>query len=254
MTVPRIASGSAGAYVGENTNITKTGPTFGQIRMTSRKLAALVPISNDLLKTSSPAADDVVISDLVASLANTEDAAFLRDPGTENAPKGIYYWANSANRTSTAGTALANIETDIKTAIGFLVNNNVRMIRPTWFMAPRSKLHLEFIRDTNGNKAFPEVGESMRLMSYPIFTTNNIPTNISSTQTELYLVDMADAVIGEEQGIELMVSDTAAYHDGSSVVAAFSLDQTVIRAIMKHDFALRHDRSAGIITAVAWGA
>ena len=252
--MPKIATGSSAAYVGENTNITKTGPTFGQIRLTSRKLAALVPISNDLLKTSSPSADSVVINDLVAGLANTEDAAFLRSDGTMNAPKGLYYWANSGNITNTAGTSLANIETDLKTAINDLMNNNVRMIRPVWFMAPRSLQHLRFIRDTSGNKAFPEVGESNMLLGYPIFTSNNIPTNISSNQTELYFVDMADAVIGEEQGIELMVSDTAAYHDGSNVVAAFSLDQTVIRAIMKHDFALRHDYSCAVINQITWGA
>lgn len=256
LLVPKITTGSSAAYVGENQNITKTEPKFGQIRLTARKLAAVVPISNDLLRTSNPAADDVVLGDLVAGLANTEDAAFIREDGTGNAPKGMYHWANAGNRTNSAGTALANIETDIRTAIGKLINNNVRMVSPAWLMAPRSRAELEWIRDASGNKAFPEVGERNQLRGYPIYPTNNIPINLGagSNATEMYFVDMADAVIGEEMGILLDVSDTAAYHDGTNVVAAFSQDQTVIRAIMKHDFAMRHDRSVAVIEAITWGA
>lgn len=251
--VPRIGAGTTAAYVGENDNITKTDMAFGQIQLNSRKLAAVVPISNDLLKANGPAADAIVANDLVAGMALTEDAAFLRGDGTVNAPKGIYHWANSGNRTATAGTSLENIETDLKFCLGALLNNNVRMLSPAWVMPPRSRIYLEFLRDATGHKAFPEV-ENRNLKGYPIFETNVVPTNLGSgTATELYLVDMADAVIGEEQGIELKVSDTAAYHNGSQVVSAYSLDQTVVRAITKHDFCLRHDRSAAIITGITWG-
>lgn len=252
--IPRINAGTTAAYVGENENITQTDMAFGQIQLNSRKLAAVVPISNDLLKANGPAADAIVANDLVAGMALTEDAAFLRGDGTANAPKGVYHWINSGNRTASAGTSLANIETDLKFCLGALLNNNVRMLSPAWIMAPRSRMHLEFLRDATGFKAFPEV-ESMRLKGYPIFETNVVPTNLGGgTATELYLADMADAVIGEEQGIELKVSDVAAYHNGSQVVSAYSLDQTVVRAITKHDFCLRHDRSAAIVTGITWGA
>jgi len=254
LLVPRITAGTSASYVGENNNITKTGMAFGQIQLNSRKLAAVVPISNDLLKANGPAADAIVAEDLVAGMALTEDAKFLRGDGTASAPKGIYHWITSSNRTSTAGTSLANIETDLKFCLASLLNNDVRMISPAWIMPPRSRIYLEFLRDATGYKAFPEV-ENGKLKGYPIFESNVVPTNLGSgTATELYLVDMADAVIGEEQGIELMVSSEAAYHDGSQVVAAFSQDQTVIRAISKHDFCLRHDRSAAIITGITWGA
>lgn len=252
--MPRLASGSTGGYIGENQNIAATEPTFGQLRLTSKKLAALVPISNDLLKTASPAADDVVVNDLVSSLANTEDAAFLRDTGVGNAPRGMRSWAAAGNLFNSAGDAIANVEADLRNARNRLLNANVRMTRPAWFMSPRDMEALRFIRDANGNRAFPEVGETQRLIGVPIFASNNIPINLGGgNDSEVYLVDMADAVIGEEQGIELMVSDTAAYHDGANVVAAFSLDQTVIRAILKHDFVMRHAASVCVIEQVTWG-
>lgn len=255
LLVPRITAGTSASYVGENNPIGKTGMTFGQIQLNARKLAAVVPISNDLLRANGPAADGIVASDIVSGMALTEDSAFLRGDGTGNAPKGIYHWIVAANRQATAGTTLANIETDIRFCLNSLLGNNVRMLSPGWIMPPRSRVYLQFLRDANGMLAFPEVSQG-QLKGYPIFESNVVPANLGSggNEAELYLCDMADAVIGEESGIELMVSDTAAYNDGSTVVAAFSQDQTVVRAIARHDFCLRHDRSAAIVTGITWGA
>lgn len=255
LLVPRITAGTSASYVGENNPIGKTGMTFGQIQLNARKLAAVVPISNDLLRANGPAADGIVANDIVSGMALTEDAAFLRGDGTANAPKGIYHWIVAANRQATAGTSLANIETDIRFCLNSLLGNNVRMLSPGWIMPPRSRVFLQFLRDANGMLAFPEVSQG-QLKGYPIYESNVVPANLGTggNEAELYLCDMADAVIGEESGIELMVSDTAAYNDGSTVVAAFSQDQTVVRAIARHDFCLRHDRSAAVVTGITWGA
>ncbi|MHC1792125.1 phage major capsid protein [Solidesulfovibrio sp.] len=256
LLVPRINSGTTASYVGENNPIGKTGMKFGQIQLNARKLAAVVPISNDLLRANGPAADGIVANDIVAGMALTEDSAFLRGDGTENAPKGISNWINAGNIQASAGTSVANIETDLKFCLGALLNNNVRMLAPAWVMPPRSRIFLEFLRDGSAANqlVFPEVATG-KLKGYPIFESNTVPTNLGGgTATELFLSDMADAVIGEESGIELMVSDTAAYNDGGTVVAAFSQDQTVVRAIARHDFCMRHDRSAAIVTGVTWGA
>jgi HK97 family phage major capsid protein len=252
LSVPKLTAGSTASYIGENTNISSSQPTMGQIRMTARTLAALVPISNQLIRFSSPQADSVVRDDLVSGLAVTEDAAFLRDQGLSAAPKGIRYWANSGNVFASAGTTAANIETDFKGAINKLESNNVRMIRPVWFMSPRTKNALWVLRDVSGALIFPELRDG-NLWGYPVLVSNNIPTNLGSgSDSEIYFVDMADAVIAEDQSIVIDVSDTAAYHDGSNVIAAFSQDQTVIRAIMRHDFAMRHDYSAAIVTGVGY--
>jgi hypothetical protein len=38
------------------------------------------------------------------------------------------------------------------------------------------------------------------------------------------------------------------------VQATFSLDQTVVRVIEEHDFALRYDKAFALIQNVTWGA
>jgi hypothetical protein len=40
--------------------------------------------------------------------------------------------------------------------------------------------------------------------------------------------------------------------EGSSLVSAFSQDQTVIRAITEHDFGVRRDVSVMVMNGVCW--
>ena len=88
----------------------------------------------------------------------------------------------------------------------------------------------------------------------PFKVTSQIPRNLGGgTETEMYFCDFADVIIGETTSILVDVSDVAAYHDGSNVVASFSLDQTVIRAIIEVDLGVRHAESVLILDTLKWG-
>lgn len=256
LNIPKLAGGGSANYIGENTNIPKTEPTFGQITLTWKKLAALVPISNDLLRFSSPAADAIVRDDLVAAMALREDLAFIRDDGTTNKPKGLLSWAPAGNKFAANATVnLANVTTDLGRAVLLLKKADVRFIRPGWIMSPRTEFYLLTVRDANGNFAFRQEMLAGRLFGYPYAVSTQIPENLgtNTNETEVYLVDFADAVIGEASQLIIDASTEAAYHDGTNVVAAYSLDQTVIRVIAQHDFAMRHPESVAVIQAVTWG-
>lgn len=257
MTVPKITGGATAAYVAENTNITASQQTFGQLKLSAKKLAAITPISNDLIRFSSPSADSMVRGDLVSAIATAEDVSFIRGVQNGAGPKGLRYWAPSANVIAVNATVnLANVTADTSKLMLGLLNNNVRMIQPGWLMAPRIKVFLEDLRDGNGNKAFPEIANGT-FRGYPIGVTTNIPINLAVTDTnesELYFVDFADVVIGDVPVMSIDVSSEAAYHDGGAVVAAFSLDQTVIRVIMENDLVVRHAESVAVLKDVDWGA
>lgn len=257
LTLPKQTGDITASYVGENQNITATEPTGGQIILSAKKLAAIVPISNDLLDFApGNQADTFVRNSLVRRIAVREDAAFIRDDGTTGTPKGLRYWAQGANITATNGTSAANIESDFKDLLQDLEGNNVPMTRPVWIMAPRSKNHLLTLRDANGNLIYPELrSSSPTVHTYPVFTTNSVPTNLGGgTATELYLVDMDQCLIAESGGLEIEVSREASYVESGSLVSAFSRDQTVIRTIMRHDFAVQYAEAVAVKTNITWGA
>ena len=254
-TLPKLAGGATASYISESENLPVTEPSLGQLKLTFKKLAAIVPISNDLIRYSTPQASEVVTNDLVSAIGQREDLAYLRNDGTLDTPRGLKSWVPAANVTTANATVnLANVTTDLGAAVLTLMGGNVRMIRPAWFMAPRSFMYLATVRDANGNMAYREELMQGRLWTYPVGITTQIPVNLGTTgnSSEVYLCDMADAVIGEATSLLLDTSAEAAYHDGSAVVAAYSKDQTVIRAILEHDFGMRHNASIAMLEEVRW--
>ena len=259
--VPKITSGASATYIGENTAAGKTQQVFGQITLTWKKLSALVPVSNDLIRQAAFGADAIVRDDLVSALASRENQAFIRDDGTSSTPKGLRYWVAPGNVFNANGTVnLANITTDLGKLILKLEENNVPMVRPAWIFAPRTKQHLMTIQTTTGAFAYRDEMVQGRLWGWPFGVTTQVPTNLQDDgsanidESEIYLVDMADAVIGDAQRIVIDASTEAAYVDGGTVRAAFSEDQTVIRALEEHDFAMRRDVSVAVMKRVRWGA
>lgn len=257
MTVPRINSGSNAHYVGENTDITSGDLGTGDVKLSAKKLAAIVPISNDLIRFSSYAADQVVRDDIVAAVAVAEDVAFIRGGGTAFTPKGMRNWAPSANViNATAGQSQANVITDTNKLLNALQGANVRMIRPTWMMSYRSYNYLNSVTTTTGAFVWRDELNAGKFRGYPYKATNNIPNNLSTgvgSESELYLADFADCVIGEVPGFMIDVSQDAVYTaDGTNLISAFSRDQTVIRVMEQHDFAMRHDFSVAVLAQVTW--
>jgi len=256
---PKIASGASAAYIGENVNIGATEETFGQLTLTFKKLAVLTPVSNDLLRYSSPSADAIVRDDLVSSMATKEDVSFIRGAGTDSTPKGLLNWCIADQKIAANGTVnLANITDDLGQLVVKLKQADIPMISPGWIMAPRTEQKLATIQNANGVFAFRDEVIRGTLWGWPIGTTTNVPITLDTTgagndnESEIYLVDFAQVLIGESANLLVDASQEAAYHDGSNVQAAFSLDQTVVRAIAEHDLGMRHDKGVAMLTGVTW--
>jgi len=256
LTIRKQTAGSSASYVGESRNIPTTAPEVGQIDLSSKKLAAIVPISNDLLAfTSGPSADEFVRDDLVLEMAIREDRAFLRDDGSQHTPKGMRNWAVPGNVIPSAGTSSTQIEEDFRDLINALESANVAMQKPAWFMHPTRKNYLRNLRTTNGELIYPEIrGTAPVLYGWPVFVSTSVPANLGNgDDSEIMLAEMTDAIIGEATALEIVTDSSAAYVENGEVQSAFSRDETLIRAISRHDFAMRHGESVAVKTGVAWG-
>lgn len=260
MTMNRLATGASAGYIGEQADAPPTGVQFGQVKLSAKKLAALIPISNDLLRASGVAADRIVRDDLVTSLAQRMDLAFIRGAGTQFSPLGLRFqtlgtaFAASHVLTANATVNLVNVTNDLGRLELALMAADVPMIRPGWLLAPRVRQYLANLRDGNGNFAFPEV-QNGTLRGYPYRITTQIPVNLGAgtNESEVYFVDFAQVVVGEHMGIEVALSTEAAYVDaGSTMRAAFSRDETVMRAIAQHDIGVRHLPAVAVLIAVTW--
>jgi HK97 family phage major capsid protein len=255
LRLPAITGGATAGYIGESADLSVSEQTFGQVVLTWKKLGTLVPVSNDLLRFASPQADEIVRDDLVAALATTSDAKFIRGAGSQNEPKGLRYWAPAGNVITANSTVdLANVTADLGKLVLALKNANVRMRRPAWIFAPRTEQYLMTVRDANGNFAFRDEMLRGTLWGWPFGVTTNVPTNLGSggDESEVYLADFADVVIGESSTLTIDASAEAAYVSGGTVKSAFQADLTLVRALALHDFAMRHAESVAVLTGVKW--
>lgn len=257
-TLPKVTGGAvAGWSANEGDNIVPGDLSTGDVKLTEKKLTALVPVSNDLLKNSNIQVDRLIRDDMVRAAANAEDIAYLKGDGLAGKPKGIYYWVGAAGRGNSAGTSLANSRTDIAAALNRLGNANAPMVKRAWFAHSRSLNYAGWqLVDANGNFAYPTLQNPAGgvLAGAPVYPDNNISITLGGgTASEIYYAEMSECFIGDSAALELELFANATYADASGTLrSGISRDESVVRLIRKSDFAMRHVESAYVLESVLW--
>lgn len=256
LEVPKVNVGASASYVGENQTGGITEQEFGSLVLVRKKLKAEIPISNDVLRFAVLNADQIIRDDAVAAMSQRQDAAFIRDDGTQFTPKGLRFQVPSVNVIASAGTnTLVDIESELGDVELALRDKDIKFIRPGWLISPRTERRLKTIRTgVNENYAFKDEMNGGRLNGYPYKVTTQIPEDLGGggDESEIYFVDWSEVVVGEAMDLIVEASSTAAYNDGTALRSAFSRDQTVIKTLMQHDIGMRHDFGVGVISGVKW--
>lgn len=265
LTIPRLAGGATAAYQNELDDIGISQERFDDVNLVAKKLTAMVPVSNDLIRRSPIGVEEIVRDDLVQTVARREDLAFLRGDGTDKGPIGMRHLVLPANlitvtampATPAPGDQLTAILAGASAAILALQNGMSRMIRPTWIMAPTLARFISTARDQVGGFYFKEEMARGMFEGYPVRLTQQIPTNLVMTTytkaSEIYFVDMADFIIADTYNVVVDASDVAAYNDGTGMVSSFQRDQSLFRVIAEHDVNMRHLQSLVVLLTQDWG-
>lgn len=292
MTMPGQTSAATASYGSERTSATKSQQKVGSSVATFKKLKALVPVSNDMMRYANPAVDAFVRDDLVRVMALREDLAFILGDGTQDTPKGyltfanawvranggtIGVWNTGANSTlavngsdpanstggnfisSTASYTLSTVAQELGGAVNRLDTANVPENKRMWFMNPRSYNYLYNVQNSLGVYVYRDELNKGTLLGYPVKKTTQIGTNYYNADGShkdcsfVFLVEMTEDMIFDSMSLELAVSRDSTYVDENSVTqSVFANDETLIRAIAEHDHLMRHDQSVAVIQAVRW--
>jgi HK97 family phage major capsid protein len=291
MTLPGQASAASASYGPEGVKIPTSQPSLNQLVASFKKLTALVPVSNDMMRYADPAVDAFVRDDIVKVIALRHDLAFILGDGTLSTPMGWLYFANrwvGANGgtigvwsttaasveavngadlpnttggnfiTSTYAFTLATVANELGGAVNRMDTANVPDTRRVWFMNPRCKNYLFNVQNSLGIYVYRDELMKGMLLGYPVKTTTQIGANYHdaaghSNCSFVFLVEMDEDMIFDSMSLELAVSREGTYIDSlGNTVSAFQNDQTLIRAIAEHDHQMRHDQSVAVIQAVGW--
>lgn len=258
--VPAAASSATAGWRGEGKAISKSQPTFKDINMSSKFVDALVPITNQLIRFSLPDVRAWVEMDMANVIGVEIDRAAYVGEGTAHTPLGITKISGITEVTLTAtGTAptVAEIETDAAAAELGMMSHNLPMLGAKWVMNPRTLIHLQNLRDGNGNRYYPELQNANPMWrNKPVLVTTQVPANGGDTtdESEVWLVAFGHVLFGQGIGITFNVSNEATVVTDGTPVSAFQNDLTYIKASTEADFDMRYLEAVSKIPGVRWGA
>lgn len=260
-TSRRKQTGAGTAYYqGETDRITASNQTVGRINLSYKKLTAMTVVSNDLVRFSGGEADRLVQTDLLAQSGLREDQALLvgNPPVDAGSPQGIRYQTNASNIYASAGTSLANFQSDLTKAIRLVEEANIPVTTSTgyWMMSPRTYWVIYALTTTTGDWVFAQELAAGRLFGYPILKTTQLSVSnsfIGANAGMIFFVHAPAMEIHDSMQRTVATYVGGAYYDAATaaVVSGISSDETVITCISEHDFAQIYDKAASIITGYA---
>lgn len=257
----RKQTGTATAsYTGELGPTYPSNLTVGKTDMSYKKLTALTVVSNDELMFGGPEVDRIVQEDLLLVSGLREDRAFLvGNPPTDGAsPQGIRYQTLGANISATAGTSLANAQTDFTSMISDVQKRNLP-VNPSnsgFVMSPSKFWAVYALATTTGDWIFKAGLEQGRpnILGYPVYLTTQLEvTNsfIGASAGMMFFVHFPSLVIWDSLSRTIETYRGGAYSDGTNIQSGITNDETVIVCKAEHDFQQRYQEAASIRTGMA---
>lgn len=249
-------------YQGELGPITASNQTVGRANLSYKKLTAMTVVSNDLIRFSGGDADRLVQEDLLAISALREDRAFLvgNPPTDSGSPQGIRYQTLGANIAATAGTSLANFQTDFTNLIKLVQakNLNVTPANSGFIMSVSTFWTVYALTTTTGDWVFASglASGQPKILGFPVYLTTQLEVGnswIGASSGLMFFAHFPSLEIHDSMSRTVEAFRGGAYYDAATAVVAsgISNDETVITCIAEHDFLQVYPEAVAIRTGVA---
>jgi HK97 family phage major capsid protein/HK97 family phage prohead protease len=152
--VPTQTGGGTYGWVGEAKPKPVTKLALGTTSLSIAKAAGIIVLTEELVRLSNPAAEDLARGDMIAGIAQFLDLQFI-DPAVA-AVAGV----NPASITNGAPTAAATTSplADILGLISHFATNNISVAGVTFIMSAANALALSFRTNLDGSPMFPGIG------------------------------------------------------------------------------------------------
>lgn len=242
MNIPKMTSGVSASYVGEMRKAKASKASFGNVRLSSKKLMCKVLISNDLIRSNAYGADQTILNDATTAMALAMDKASFTGRGTEFEPLGLFNMSgiptvdlNVAPDESTTGKLLAK-----------LLQNNADTSRLGWaFNGFAWEAFYNVVQKVNGLYLYRSQMDAGKLNGYEFAVSNQLPVGSAAGHpTDIILGNWSEFMIGRQGSMESeMFREGTVTDENGELVSAVDQDCTILRIIDLHDFGVRHEES-----------
>ena len=251
---------ATGYWIGESKAIKMSKPDFSTVSLTPLKVAALTTLSNELLRDSTPAAEQLVRDALVEASAQRIDNTFISTTAASSgvSPAGIL---NGVSAGSTAGNDVDGVLADISTLLNtFITAKNASGLY--WVMNPALATALQLMRNEFGQKVFPDINmNGGTLEGMPVVTGDNI------NAAHFILLKPAEIWRIGDLGVTVSLSKDATIEQSSAptgegdtptaasqaLVNMFQNEMTAFKVVRPVNFQKRRSTAVAYISDAAYG-
>lgn len=226
LTLARVTGDATGHWRPEAVNVPSSDVQFGRINLRAKTLAAVVPISVELLEDASNAGA-LIEGTIRRQLALMLDQAILRGNGAESQPLGI---VNTGGVNSVASVGTPADYSEVSEGIGqiFDADFDGEPSDLSWVSNPRELRTYDGLVDTTGQPLKPTPwAEAVKS-----YSTTSMPTTLGGgAESEMIVGDFSQVLVGlRTNGIRVRILESGNFTDsaGATHEAATSLQKLIV--------------------------
>ena len=257
LNIPKMTSGARATWGGEARKIAKSQPTFGNIKLSSKRLEAIVPQTRELLMSTDYSADALFADDLTRRMYLGIDYGALFGIGGDFQPIGVasHRDVEKVDVTKVDNTSLVvdgKITADFPVwLVSKVMSKNVDDLGLGWTFNSFVEGLFKNMKTEIGDYIYRDEMNTGKLLGFPYKVSNQIMTS-ADNKTTLVFGNWADLLVGEQMGLETYTTLDGSWTDENGVQHnAFEENLSATRALMYVDIAPRHAESFIVVNNIA---
>lgn len=168
IVMPKYLTGATAYWVNESSAITASKPTLGYVKMTPHKVAAIVPVSRELMEGAVPNISTYIMNLIAKSFGAAEDTQFFAGSGSPL--YGLFYISNTfANAHAITGV---NVNTLAHADLMACINgvDQALLEGAVWMYHRSIDVYIRGLKDKNDRPLFIDgyAGRPDTLLGYPV--------------------------------------------------------------------------------------
>jgi HK97 family phage major capsid protein len=194
----------------------------------------MLVVTRELLASSAPAAESILSRDLAAAAVQAMDSTFIDPANAGSAGVKPAAITNGVTAIHSAGSTLANIDSDLGLLAQALNDAGSDLTLATFVMLPRTALYLSRLRGSGGTLAYPGMGVTGgTLLGLPAITSTAVP--LSGGNTSITLLDPSQIELADEgySDLEVSMQTSLAMADNptapSTIVSLFQTESAALK-------------------------
>jgi HK97 family phage major capsid protein len=217
-------SGSTASWAAENDAVSTGAGTFSYVTLTPKRLSSSIKISNELLACDTAGVEQMILKDIVDSIANKFESTVLGSAAaTATAPKGIF---NGLTAVTASWANVVGLETSVD-------GNNALSDNAKYIMHTKLFGKLKTVVKATGEGAGFLLDKDNTLNGYAADRSNVVAEDTINSAYGIAFGDWSEFVIGQWGNIRLTIDN----------ISCADTDCTKITVNSSWDGAIRNDNA-----------